>query len=299
MDQNELARRMGITLTGCSSHSDKSRMHLKEGGPAMQSRGCRMPKKASPEEMKAGLGGKSDEWLDSHSRGRNGGWAGKALATGGPAMNRSVVSRPGKPRSPEEEAAGKMRRAEFMKTHPYMGTKRPTRKPLATGNAGKEPSVDMPMPKALAKGGSAHSRRKEAFLGGNMEVENAKRELRKVGMRNRTRDLPKSPRKDYGAENKKVSDSVQPLTDRRMGASIGGDIRSGAEDVGNKIKSGAERVGNKLRKIFHFAEGGDVDMGEPKKVRGAKPIVKGSFVGVKGIKKVPAGSSNVKPSHRI
>lgn len=34
MDHNELARRMGVTTTGSSSHSDKSRMHLAEGGRA-------------------------------------------------------------------------------------------------------------------------------------------------------------------------------------------------------------------------------------------------------------------------
>lgn len=38
MDHNELARRMGVTLTGSSSQCDKSRMHLKHGGKASKFR---------------------------------------------------------------------------------------------------------------------------------------------------------------------------------------------------------------------------------------------------------------------
>ena len=279
MDQNELARRMGVYLTGCSTHSDKSRMHLKEGGAAktraergshrMGENGAGILSKEAAEFHKNrkhydqngrqldANGGRAKKGIsDSHAgMTYDRGWKypdgsrpdGKRIdrAEGGPA-SKSVLNN-----SPEMQERRKRYNAE----------KSPT---TATAASRKNALLAASKRGEMRHMGVETGGRKKAYIGGSM-AEPRKPNSHKMDF-SKVHHIDRVDRKDFSAENKKnyESGAIRHMGNfgegrkkkasggRTWAESLKPDPRRAAEGGtmkgwGERAKSDAEKTGNKIK----------------------------------------------------
>lgn len=290
MDHNELARRMGVTCTGSSSHSDKSRMHLKEGGPAVTKISSSMGSPRKYGENGAGRLKPSAVHL------KEGGFT-KSLEQVYKRLDESNKKRVAMGEHPLVGSSMKMSRQEASVGGDIvnMGKSITKRGVDFAGFAGRKI-------KSGAEKGAEYAGR-QLKSGAEAGFKRAK-----VGAEDVARKA-KSGLEDFASKAKESLNLSHGGDAGRKKANIGGNIqnaameaKNGAEDFGRKAKAGFEDFGRKAKKAFHLAEGGEASMssempmGRTRKV--TKTIKKGEMP-YKETKQVARGSLIGKPLKSI
>jgi hypothetical protein len=287
MDHNELARRMGVHLTGSQTHKEKSRMHLKEGGPAttkINRNGMDTESRASKNTRRLGENGagilseEARKYHEArHQERQHASWGGdiknffnkakeKAEEVGNK-IKGGVEDAAGKARSVAEDVGRKAKdtaenvAGKARSTAEDVGNK--VKGGYDSARAGAEDAYQKTRDTVGFRNGGTACRQKK-FIGGKV----AKAGEYKNEIKRQLHDSPKQPKKDFSAENKKVWDAGGISHGPNVKKLSGGGCAYGA----------ANPKGKRL-----FANGGEVshDLARP-----AKTIKKGDMANVKLPKKV-------------